>query len=59
MDSKQVIAIGAPVILVGMMYPIFQFLSKALGERVGWYLGTGTIWWSILSHVLGGMVMIF
>ncbi len=44
MDSKQIIAIVAPIVLVGMMYPIFRLLASVLGERLGWYLGLVIYW---------------
>ena len=69
MNKKQKLAIIASLMLTGMMYPIFQYLVGVLGERIGWYLGlaiylsflakkTGKIWWSIIAHVLGGIIMI-
>jgi len=44
MNHKQVIAILAPLALMVVMYPIFRFLSRALGERLGWYFGLMTYW---------------
>jgi len=44
MNNKQKIAIVAPLILLGMMYPVFQFLSGVFGERIGWYLGLALYW---------------
>jgi membrane protease YdiL (CAAX protease family) len=44
MNTKQRIAIIAPLILIGMMYPVFQFLSGALGETLGWYIGLILYW---------------
>jgi membrane protease YdiL (CAAX protease family) len=44
MTLKQKIAIVAPLILLGVMYPVFQLLSRALGETIGWYLGLAIYW---------------
>lgn len=44
MSSKQKIAIIAPLILTAVMYPVFQLLSRALGETIGWYLGLAMYW---------------
>jgi membrane protease YdiL (CAAX protease family) len=46
MSSKQRLAIVAPLILMGVMYPVFQLLSGAFGEnwRIGWYLGLVIYW---------------
>jgi len=44
MNGKQKIALISPLILIGVMYPVFQLLSGALGETIGWYLGLVTYW---------------
>jgi membrane protease YdiL (CAAX protease family) len=44
MNGRQKIAIVAPLILTGVMYPTFQLLSGALGQTAGWYLGLATYW---------------
>ena len=44
MNTKQKIAIIAPLLLVGMMYPSFQFLANLFGETIGWYLGLIVYW---------------
>jgi membrane protease YdiL (CAAX protease family) len=44
MSNRQKIAIVAPLILTGVMYPIFQLLSRVLGETIGWYLGLAIYW---------------
>ena len=44
MSGKQKIALISPLILIGVMYPVFQLLSGALGETIGWYLGLVTYW---------------
>lgn len=48
MDNKQRFFIIAPLILLGVMYPIFQILARLFGEnwRTGWFLGL-LIYWSI------------
>ncbi len=44
MNNKQRIAIVAPLLIVGMMYPFFQFITNLFGETVGWYLGLIVYW---------------
>ena len=44
MKNKQKFAIIVPLILIGVMYPIFQLLSSVLEETIGWYLGLVTYW---------------
>ncbi len=55
MSNKRKSAIIAPLILIAVMYPIFQLLSGAFGEnwRIGWYLGLVLYWltWCIAFPV--------
>jgi membrane protease YdiL (CAAX protease family) len=46
MTQKQRVAIGAPAVLVAVMYPVFQLLARAFSEnwRIGWYLGLAAYW---------------
>jgi membrane protease YdiL (CAAX protease family) len=44
MSHRKIIAIISPPILIGMMYPIFQWLSGAFGKTIGWYLGLVVYW---------------
>jgi membrane protease YdiL (CAAX protease family) len=46
MSQRQRIAIVAPLVLMGVMYPVFQGLARAFGTnwRVGWYLGLAIYW---------------
>ncbi len=45
MNRKQIIAIISPIILIAVMYPVFQLLSAAFnGSAIGWYLGLVTYW---------------
>jgi membrane protease YdiL (CAAX protease family) len=44
MSNKQKIAVISPLILIGVMYPVFQLLSGAFGETIGWYLGLVIYW---------------
>jgi membrane protease YdiL (CAAX protease family) len=44
MTKRQIVVIVAPPVLVAVMYPVFQLLSGALGETVGWYLGLLIYW---------------
>jgi membrane protease YdiL (CAAX protease family) len=46
-DTKQIVAILAPLILLAMMYLIFRALGRAFGTakwRVAWYLGLAIYW---------------
>lgn len=90
MNSKQRLAVAAPIPLILVMIPVFRLLSAAFGIQLGWYLGlisywivwcaafsfwiigagffgvylsvlankTQTVWWGIVAHTLGGMVMV-
>ena len=46
MSSKQKIVVISPLILIGMMYPVFHILAGAFGEnwRIAWYLGLIFYW---------------
>ena len=44
MSKKQKIAILAPPLLIGSTYPLFQLLSRILGETLGWYIGLILYW---------------
>jgi membrane protease YdiL (CAAX protease family) len=44
MNAKQKTAIVSPVVIIGMMVPIFRFLGNQLGNSVGWYLGLWIYW---------------
>lgn len=44
MNNEQKIAIIAPAILIGAIYPIFHLLSGTFGEKIGWYLGLVIHW---------------
>jgi membrane protease YdiL (CAAX protease family) len=44
MNREQKLAIIAPLILIGSMYPIFEFLPRVCGDRIGWYLGLVLYW---------------
>lgn len=44
MNTKQRISVISPLVIIGMMYPIFQFLGKQLGNSIGWYLGLWVYW---------------
>jgi len=50
MNNRQKLAIIAPLVLIVVMYPIFQLLSEAFGETIGWYLGL-VIYWLIWGAV--------
>jgi hypothetical protein len=46
LSSRQRLAVLAPPVVVGVMYPIFQMLARALAGnwRIAWYLGLVTYW---------------
>jgi hypothetical protein len=44
MNKKQKIAVISPLVLIGVMVPIFRFLAHQFGETMGWYLGLGVYW---------------
>lgn len=44
MNTKQRIAIIAPLVLVAVMYPIFHALAAVMNDRVAWYLGLAIYW---------------
>jgi membrane protease YdiL (CAAX protease family) len=44
LNHRQKIALVAPPILMGMMYPIFHLLSGLFEERIGWYVGLLLYW---------------
>ena len=44
MNTKQIVAILAPLAVLSTMYPIFQLFSKWMGETWGWYLGLVLYW---------------
>ncbi len=44
MNSKQKIAVIAPLVLVAVMYPIFHALAGVMNDRVAWYLGLAIYW---------------
>jgi hypothetical protein len=46
MNGKQRVALVAPLILIGVMYPIFRALAGVFEEdwRIGWYLGLVIYW---------------
>ncbi len=45
MNRKQIIAIISPLILIAVMYPVFQLLLEVFnGTVTGWYLGLVTYW---------------
>jgi membrane protease YdiL (CAAX protease family) len=46
MSNRQRLAIVAPLLLVGIMVPVFRAFARAFGEnwRIGWYLGLATYW---------------
>jgi membrane protease YdiL (CAAX protease family) len=46
MSQRQTIAVVAPLVLLGMMVPIFQALARVFEKnwRIGWYLGLVIYW---------------
>jgi membrane protease YdiL (CAAX protease family) len=44
MNKKQKIAIVTPLVLVAIMYPVFQLTVKIFGYQIGWYIGLILYW---------------
>lgn len=44
MNTKQMIAIGAPVVLVIVMIPVFRAFANRFGDWPGWFLGLAVYW---------------
>ncbi len=44
MNGRQTIALIAPAIVLGVMYPVFQLLGHLLGNDLGWYAGLMIYW---------------
>jgi membrane protease YdiL (CAAX protease family) len=44
LSSQQKIALAFPPVLLAVMYPVFQWLSRALGKTLGWYFGLVVYW---------------
>ncbi len=44
MNSKQIIAILAPLAIIATMFPIFQLFSRWMGKTLGWYFGLVLYW---------------
>lgn len=44
MSREQIATLLAPIILVAVMYPIFQLLARILGNTASWYAGLATYW---------------
>ncbi len=53
MNSKQIIAVLMPILLIAVMYPVFQLLARRFGNTVGWYSGLAIYWfiWGFLYPV--------
>ena len=54
MNRKQKLAIIAPLVLIGVMYPIFMWTPVVFGETVGWYIGLVIYWilWGAIFPVV-------
>lgn len=44
MTRKQTLAIVAPLILIPVMYAVFQLAARAFGHELAWYLGLSVYW---------------
>jgi membrane protease YdiL (CAAX protease family) len=56
LNSKQKVAIVAPLVLIAVMYPIFRFLAGIFGDRMGWYLGL-VLYWLIWGGVFSWLMI--
>lgn len=57
MHRKQIIALITPLILIGMMVPVFQLFDKLFTGILGWYLGLvfyWVVWCGIFPIVIVG-----
>jgi membrane protease YdiL (CAAX protease family) len=54
MNPRQIIALVAPILLFGSMYPVFQLLKKRIGREKAWFAGFWVYWsvWCILFPLL-------
>lgn len=54
MNAKQIAAIFMPILLIAVMYPLFQLIARRFGNRVGWYSGLVIYWilWGLLYPLL-------
>lgn len=50
MDSKKLVALLMPLVLLAVMYPIFQLTARKYGNTVGWHSGL-LIYWIIWGVV--------
>jgi membrane protease YdiL (CAAX protease family) len=44
LTRKQIIAVVLPLLLLAVMYPIFQLLALGLGDQAGWFVGLFVYW---------------
>jgi membrane protease YdiL (CAAX protease family) len=53
MTKKQTIAIITPLVLLPLMYGLFQWFSILFGREFGWYLGLAAYWifWCVLFSI--------
>jgi len=55
MNKKQIIACIIPLVLISVMYPIFNSFAGALAnDRIAWYLGLITYWiiWGLVFPLI-------
>lgn len=54
MNTKQIVAIIAPIVLIAVMFPIFQLISRRYGNSVGWFSGLVIYWilWGTIYPIL-------
>ena len=53
MTRKQLIAIGVPLVLVPVMYAVFQMAAAVFGSDLAWYLGLSIYWvtWCLVFSI--------
>jgi len=56
MTTTQTVALACPPIVLAVMYPVFQRLSKAFGKRTAWYLGL-VLYWLIWGALLPWLLL--
>jgi hypothetical protein len=48
MTSRQIVAVIAPLLLIAVMVPVFQLITRRYGNMMGWFAGLFIYW--ILWH---------
>lgn len=54
MSRQQIATLLAPIVLIAVMYPIFQLLARRFGNTAAWFTGLATYWllWGLTYPLL-------